>query len=219
MLNFVDLNGNDTPNIEEFVINKPMYEESKEDDLCVGSCDLGHTGSCRDKSGYFLVDNLFSELVTEYQKLLARRNLGISDDSVLKWGSIKGNLVNQSDLLNFVAEQLSKTTTDINHITDQKIINALQDLETAKLTTVYYGQSLDTLKFSTSMVITTDDYKGYTYILSPNRDTDFAVNGLKGGFEFQDITYINSKPFYIFKSDYPGLGITKITLSYGNSSE
>ena len=91
-------------------------------------------------------------------------------------------------------------------------------MEAAQLTTVYYGPDTQHLTFTNLMTFTTGDYSGYIYVLSPNRNTDFSVNGLKGGFEYEDIVYISSKPFYLFRSTYPGLGITKISLSYGNTS-
>ena len=34
---------------------------------------------CGDGSGYFLIDNLFSELIDEYQRARARKNLGIKN--------------------------------------------------------------------------------------------------------------------------------------------
>lgn len=90
--------------LDEFVINSPTFDELDEDAICVPECNSNPEGSCKDSSGYFAIDNLFSELLTDYQKLLARRNLGIGDENLLKWGSIKGNLVNQTDLLTFVKE-------------------------------------------------------------------------------------------------------------------
>ena len=204
--------------LDEFVINSPTFDELNEDAICVPECNSNPEGSCKDPSGYFTIDNLFSELLTDYQKLLARRNLGIGDDNILKWGSIKGNLVNQTDLLTFVKEQLTSTTKNINKITDEKIANAISDMEAAQLTTVYYGPDTQHLTFTNLKTFTTGDYSGYIYVLSPNRDTDFSVNGLKGGFEYEDTVYISSKPFYLFRSAYPGLGITKISLSYGNTS-
>ena len=180
--------------LDEFVINSPTFDEPDEDAICVPECNSNPEGSCKDSSGYFTIDNL------------------------LKWGSIKGNLVNQTDLLTFVKEQLASTTKNINKITDEKIANAISDMEAAQLTTVYYGPDAQHLTFTNLTTFTTGDYSGYIYVLSPNRNTDFSVNGLKGGFEYEDIVYISSKPFYLFRSAYPGLGITKISLSYGNTS-
>lgn len=65
----------------------------------------GH--SCGDPKGYFLVDNLFSELSDEYQRKKARENLGVnieSGDVVVNanWGDIKGDISKQEDLTNLI---------------------------------------------------------------------------------------------------------------------
>lgn len=213
MINFIDL---ENPN--DFVINKPEFVQDDEDKICIKSCEIGTNSTCQDNSGYFTVDNLFSELITDYQRLLARRNLGIGDDQTFKWGSIKGNLVNQSDLTNFIKEQLAALTSSINNTTDQKIVNLLNNLEQAKLTQVYYGPSLDQLQYSTSMTITTGNYPGHIYVVVPYEDTQFEVSGLKGGFQLEQSVIINNKQFYVFKSVNTKLGPTKITLSYGSIS-
>jgi hypothetical protein len=58
-----------------------MDEEPEDpDSLPVQCCDHGSDISCPDKTGFFKVDNLFSELKTEYDKLVARTNLGIGTD-------------------------------------------------------------------------------------------------------------------------------------------
>lgn len=205
--------------LDEFVINSPTFDELDEDAICVPECNNNPEGGCKDPSGYFTIDNLFSELLTDYQKLLARRNLGIGDDNILKWGSIKGNLVNQTDLTIFVREQLANMANTINNSTDQKITNLINNMEQAKQTTVYYGPDLNNLQFTTSMIVNAGDYPEHIYILSPTQDTQFEVNGLKGGFEFDKIVYINGNPFYAFKTVNTKLGATKIILSYGSSSQ
>ena len=59
---------------------------------------------CPSPTGYFKIDNLFSEIWTESQRTIARKNLGIGDDISLKWGNIKGDLSKQQDLINLLKE-------------------------------------------------------------------------------------------------------------------
>lgn len=62
--------------------------------------------SCGDPKGYFLVENAFSELVDEYQRNRARKNLGIADSGDImlnaEWGHIVGNLEDQEDLMSAI---------------------------------------------------------------------------------------------------------------------
>lgn len=92
-------------------------EESETDQICLkNQCSLQNMYGCKDPSGFFLLDNLFSELTDEYQRTLARENLGIGDVYTLSWGNIKGNLSNQTDLYTFVTSQVD---TNINALIDE----------------------------------------------------------------------------------------------------
>lgn len=74
-------------------------------DGCISSqCQIENNYGCTDSNKYFKVDNLFSELTTDYQRAVIRQNLGIGDLQSLLWGKIQGNLANQKDLYNFVKE-------------------------------------------------------------------------------------------------------------------
>lgn len=93
--------------------------EEIDDSICIKEdCDASQYYGCTDDEGRFLKDNLFSELTDEYQRTLARMNLGIAEDYALKWGNITGNLSNQKDLYTFVtesiAEDLNKLIEEIN---------------------------------------------------------------------------------------------------------
>lgn len=88
-----------------------------DDSLCVkGGLDCTEQYGCKDPTGYFTVDNLFSELTDDHQRETAKRNLGIGSPYTLIWGNISGNLVNQKDLYNFV---LDKTNESGNSVIDQ----------------------------------------------------------------------------------------------------
>ena len=53
---------------------------------------------------HFAIDNLFSELSTEAQKQIARKNLGVSDEHTLYWGNIKGHIEDQEDFIDKLQE-------------------------------------------------------------------------------------------------------------------
>ena len=87
--------------------NAPQIEFSNESDkakesLFGESCGIEEYYGDPSKDGYFLKENLFSELTDDYQRAIARFNLGIAEEYALKWGNITGNLENQEDLANYI---------------------------------------------------------------------------------------------------------------------
>ena len=80
-------------------------EENNEEDVYIKECDNACSYGCNDENGNFKVENLFSELTTEYQRALARGNLGIGDEYSMLWGKIGGNIANQKDLIIVLANK------------------------------------------------------------------------------------------------------------------
>lgn len=74
---------------------------------CDNDCYNDSYYTCSTDDGSFKLDNLFSELSTDYQRALARLNLGIGDEFTNEWGNIKGNINNQKDLIDFLNSYLS----------------------------------------------------------------------------------------------------------------
>lgn len=72
---------------------------------------------CPSKTGFFKVNNLFGELLTNADKQIARNNLGIPEDSSLYWGNLKGYLTDQKDLIKFV-----------NAVSEEKVKNEIAEL-------------------------------------------------------------------------------------------
>ena len=98
-------------------INSSKLEDVEEESLCLKEdCSIQSQYGCTDERGYFLIDNLFSELTDDYQRTLARINLGIADEYALIWGNIKGNLLNQKDLYTFVNSSID---TNINNLINE----------------------------------------------------------------------------------------------------
>lgn len=85
--------------------------------ICIkDDCDVSRYYGCVGGDDGFQKDNLFSELTDEYQRTIARINLGIADEYSLKWGNIKGNLHNQKDLYTFVTDSIA---FDINKVIEE----------------------------------------------------------------------------------------------------
>lgn len=106
------------PNIIEIEkIPSKKLEEPEEEHICIKEdCDASKYYGCTTEDGGFKKDNLFSELTDEYQRTIARINLGIADEYALKWGNITGNLLNQKDLYTFVTDQIAY---DLNKVIDE----------------------------------------------------------------------------------------------------
>ena len=104
-----DLDGYSSTTIVSIEYLTEEEEEESSDSLCLkNQYSIQNQYGCKDSNGYFLLDNLFSELTDEYQRTLARINLGIADEYSLTWGNIKGNLSKQSDLYEYI-NSTSKT--------------------------------------------------------------------------------------------------------------
>lgn len=91
--------------------------EDEEEHICIkDDCDVSKYYGCTSGNDGFQKENLFSELTDEYQRTIARINLGIADEYALKWGNITGNLLNQKDLYTFVTDSIA---SDMNKLIDE----------------------------------------------------------------------------------------------------
>lgn len=98
-------------------IDGVKIEEEGVEHICIkDDCDTSKYYGCAGGDDGFQKENLFSELTDEYQRTIARINLGIADEYALKWGNIKGNLSNQKDLYTFVTDSIA---FDINKVIDE----------------------------------------------------------------------------------------------------
>ena len=111
---FEDINDDLVLSTQDTVFIEPIKVEDQEEqevDTC-NDCVSQSYGEW-DSLGYFKKENYLSELVGEYERALARENLGIADSYAMLWGNISGNIMNQPDLINWVKEYY---TTNINRI-------------------------------------------------------------------------------------------------------
>ena len=89
---------------------------SEEPILVHQDCDVSRFYGDPYADGAFKLSNLFSELVDEYQRSVARKNLGVADKYSLTWGVISGNVLQQTDLVNFLNENIS---SEINQLINE----------------------------------------------------------------------------------------------------
>lgn len=95
----------------------PGYEEEIEDPFCIHeTCDASTYYGDANEDDSFKRSNLFSELTSEYQRAIARQNLGIADEYTLVWGNISGNLANQVDLYKFI---IDSTAASYNNLIEE----------------------------------------------------------------------------------------------------
>lgn len=92
-----------------FTIDKIQtnFETPAEEPILVhGDCDVSkfYGDPINDA---FKKSNLFSELVDDYQRAIARQNLGVVDKYSLVWGAITGNIIQQVDLNNLIVSQIA----------------------------------------------------------------------------------------------------------------
>lgn len=156
MAEFVDINNTVSCNDDCVISVEIPKAEIKEDPLCVKECDTSVYYGCPTEDGSFKVKNLFSELTSDYQRHLAKINLGINDEAFNEWGNIKGNLFNQKDLMEYLYENInSKADLDSPLFTGKpKVPNPLFD---------DYSQQIPTTKWVADLL---NSYNGYFGLLN-----------------------------------------------------
>ena len=142
-------------NIPSLDLPEIDYKQNKnplEDDHLLGVvCGDEQFYGDESKEGYFVKENLFSELVDEYQRAIARLNLGIGEEYAMIWGNIKGDISNQRDLQEYLTtllrdyineyvkrmnEVLSEWSNEIDNKISQKLDKFSPHLEGIPTTTL-----------------------------------------------------------------------------------
>lgn len=201
------------PTSEDFIeIEKldgiPTDKKEDEEHIYVKECDAASYYGDPSKKGEFLKQNLFSELTTDYERAIARRNLGIAEAYAMLWGNITGNLLNQEDLVKFVQDnsiqsfnqlideinlKLSQWAYEINHELENKADITSPDFKGTPTTT---------------NPIITDDSRRIPTTSWVNAVVDNALGGT-------NLKSINLSPEYI----YIGEGPTNVTVTWAYEEE
>ena len=116
---FEDINDDLVLSTQDTVFIEPIKVEDQEEVDTCNDCVSQSYGEW-DSLGYFKKENYLSELASEYERALARKNLGIADNYSMIWGNISGNIMNQHDLINWVEEyyttNINRIVTDLNEV-------------------------------------------------------------------------------------------------------
>lgn len=208
--------------------NKIIVDEEPPVEGCIiNNCNVDNFYGCHDETGYFKINNLFSELTNDYQRAVIRQNLGIGDSQSLLWGKIQGNLANQQDLYKFVKEVAQADTDKIiqtvnnqleywsNHI-ESAIESRASNIISLQLRPIY-GSTLQTpidVLVSWDYANEVDAQKIDGYEISPTT-RNFLIQGiteskditlsyyLNGLWLSRTITFVVHAPtFYGFSSNY-----------------
>ncbi len=141
-MEFIDLNGDDSlinvtenstlltkPKVTTQLLSEeeipqveyiPKTEVEKDTMDLQSSCGIEQYYPDASKEDYFKRENLFSELVNDFQRAKARYNLGIGDAYSLNWGNISGLIDRQQDLValinNTFATHANQYTESINNL-------------------------------------------------------------------------------------------------------
>lgn len=185
------------PTSEDFIeIEKldGIETDKKEDEehIYVKGCDAASYYGDPSKEGEFLKRNLFSEITTDYERTIARRNLGIAEAYAMLWGNITGNLLNQEDLVKFVQDN---SIQSFNQLIDEINLKLSQwayeiDQELENKADIMSPDFKGTPK--TTNPITTDDSRRIPTTSWVNAVVDNALGGtnLKGISITPEFSYI-----------------------------
>ena len=131
--------------------------------------------SCRDPKGYFKIDNYFSELTDDVQRVQCLSNLGISN---LKheWGNIQGDINLQQDLIQLINKNISESihTGISNLVSKEEFTNAIGDLTN-------YGGHINGLEGNSQLEGVADMFEGNacelaTLVLNQDKYLENKIN-------------------------------------------
>ena len=100
-------------NLETLTLSVGINQELEETDENCETCNPADFYGDTYVNKTFNRDNLFSELTSDYERAIARKNLGIAEEFSLTWGNISGNFRHQEDLYNFIVDS---TAININEL-------------------------------------------------------------------------------------------------------
>lgn len=180
-----------------------------------------------DPTGFFRVENLFSELIDNYQRNIARQNLGIADAYSQIWGNLSGNLSDQTDLYNVLVQKsnlnsptftgtprvpLASSTEDSDIIASTKWVNdRISELGNVTSTNITYFKASPTFRYigdsATTITLT------WEYV---NDVSAQSINGISIGANVRSYTINNISTTTTFTLQYTYNGniqFSKVTVS------
>lgn len=188
-MNYESLYLPDAP-LQEFVINPPIIEEEKSDEICIrDECEVP---KCT--SQYLEKSNYLSEFLTSWEKHLVRQNLGISDSFAIAWGNIEGNLLNQKDLYKFVNDQIESSKEEIFKEIEDKLANVTPSVSSD----INANPSYVTPE-GNDIIVT------WSY---PTEITEQSINGIPLNNSVRTYTFANQTKAFTITLQYVSSGVT-----------
>lgn len=162
------------------------------DDEC---CDPANAYGDTYENGAFKRENLFSEITTEYERALIRRNLGIGDQGVPIWGTIVGNVANQKDLYDFVTTFNARYFNSLLSELNSKLLLWKQDIDD----TLANSASINSPNFLGIPTTTTPTLQDYSNRIPTtewvtNKINENNVGSLNWFRISQDFKYVDDPP-------------------------
>lgn len=180
----------------ENIFIEPIVEIIDNPDEECGDCVSSSYGEW-DQFGYFKKENYLSELASEYERAVARKNLGIADSYAMLWGNISGNIMNQPDLIEWVKEYY---TTNINRIVADlnEVLNAWEQNINLELS---YKANINSPSFSGIPTAPLPSLENNTAQIATTEWVNAKLNGL--GVINNSLATLNINPQSIFLGDGP----------------
>lgn len=176
--------------------------DDSEDSLCIkDNTDCTEQYGCKDQSGYFTINNLFSELTDTYQREIAKKNLGIGSEYSFLWGNISGNLANQKDLYNFVLDKITESNSTVLSDVNKELANLTTNINTLLASKANIYSPTFSGKPKTPTPLATD--------MSTNiANTEWVVTAISNAKIGGNLRSIALDPEYVFYGETP----TTVTL-------
>lgn len=175
------------PNSEEVQTIEPICVDDK--------CDVANYYGDTNPDGSFKRVNLFSELIDEYERAVARKNLGIADEYSLVWGYISGNILNQKDLYDFVMESNASKVNDLIEELNLKLAQWGYDIQNS----LNNKAPIDSPTFTGSPQTTTPNYSDVSTRIPT---TEWVVNKI-GEIGIGSLNWFSLNQTYMFSDDPP----------------
>ena len=196
----VNLESQDLPTVDY----KPIEVETTEDtdSICVSS-QCSSPFKCNEE--YFKVENLFGELTSDYQRNIAKNNLGIGSAYDLIWENIKGNPKNSTlynIVINGINEQNINLTAELNK-TIKELINYVQNYTSKENSNglAYFNITPIEVDYSGNPVSVTINWEYTTNI------TEQTINGISLDPSIRTYTFYNIISSFQIALNYKGTNI------------
>lgn len=186
------------PNLFSIDIITPTEESSVEPINIKECCDVSDYYGDTNPDGSFKKENLFSELISEYQRAVVRKNLGIADEYSLVWGFISGNILNQKDLYNFVKDSTAETVNDLIEEINLKLAQWAYDISTS----LSDKANINSPNFTGTPTTTTPNFTDSSNRIPTTEWVSSKINEL----------WIGSLKWFVFNVNYIFLGESLSTL-------